>query len=176
MSHRAAASIALAAALALAAPPAPPSAAPPRSPAAPQSPGTEKDPSLGVVLQDPHGRAIRLSSFKGKVRVFDIWATWCGPCRMGIPHLNEIYERYRDRGVVVVGISVDDRPADVLEFQRNLPLRYPNGMINPQLEELFGATSEIPVTYVVDRAGKLRRKFIGLVDRTTLEREILGLL
>ncbi|HEU4401619.1 MAG TPA: TlpA disulfide reductase family protein [Candidatus Polarisedimenticolia bacterium] len=134
------------------------------------------DPTLAVVMRDPQGRDIRFADFGGKVRVLDLWATWCGPCRMGIPHLNALYDRYRDRGVVVVGISVDDSPADVATFLHEIPMRYPNGMINPQIRALLGDPSSIPVTLILDQSGRLRQKFVGLVDTATLEESIRGLL
>ncbi len=138
--------------------------------------GAERDPYLDLVVQDPHGRSIRLADFGGRVRVFDIWATWCAPCRVGIPQLNRIYQRYRDRGLVVVGLSVDQSPADVLEFTREIPIRYPSGMMNPQVDELLGYTQALPTTLVVDRAGQVRKKFVGAVDSETLEEEIQKLL
>ena len=114
-------------------------------------------------VQDHLGRTVRLSDFRGKVRVFDVWASWCGPCRMGIPELNALYEHYREKGVVVVGISLDDTPADVARFVEEVPIHYPNGMMNPDLAALLGIGNEamaIPITYVVDRTGKLRAKFV----------------
>ena len=137
------------------------------------------DPFLKPVIQDPHGRVIRLSEYKGKVRVFDVWASWCGPCRMEIPQLNSIYERYRDRGLVVVGVSVDDRPADVLDFIREVPIHYPHGMMNPEVASLLrlgGGEMAIPITLVVDRTGKVRKRFVGLMRPDFLEREIAALL
>ncbi len=136
------------------------------------------DPYLRPVLLDPQGRAIRLADFKGKVRIFDVWATWCGPCRMGIPQLNTLYERYRDRGLVVVGISVDGDPADVARFVQEVPIHYPHGMMNRDAAALFEARGEsmsIPITFVIDRSGKLRRRFIGLVGGGRLEKEISAL-
>ena len=150
--------------------------APVQRAAAPAPPPPAPDPHLAPVLLDAHGRAIRLADFKGRVRIFDIWASWCGPCRLGIPHLNAVYERYRDRGLVVVGISVDDRPADVVEFEKDVPIRYPHGMSNPQIVELFGEPGAIPTTFVVDRDGRVRRMWQGMVEAAALEREILGLL
>lgn len=137
---------------------------------------SRNDPFLDLELQDPQGRTIRMSGFGGQVRVFDLWATWCGPCREGIPHLNSLYERYRDRGLVIVGISVDENPADVVEFTRSFPMRYPGGMLNDQASALFGDPESVPTTYVVDRSGRAVRVYRGLVDAATLEREVLGLL
>jgi thiol-disulfide isomerase/thioredoxin len=142
----------------------------------PAAPGAAADPYLDLVLMDPHGRRIRLADFKGKVRVFDLWATWCAPCREVIPQLNAIHERYRDKGLVVLGISVDDLPSEVLDFERRIPIRYPTGMFNPDVAALLGEPSVVPTTILIDRAGTLRKTFRGYVDARTLEQEILLLL
>lgn len=147
--------------------------------AAPTARPQAADPYLKLVLDDPQGRRIRLSEFKGKVRVFDIWASWCGPCRMGIPALNTLYERYRDKGVVVVGVSLDDTPADVVRFTQEVPIRYPLGMMNPELAAVLGighGEMAIPLTFVVDRGGKLRARFTGLVSAARIESAVAGLL
>ncbi len=147
--------------------------------APPAAPPGAPDPYLKAVLQDPQGRRIRLSEFRGKVRVFDVWASWCGPCRIGIPALNALYERYRDKGVVVVGISLDDAPADVVHFTEEVPIHYPLGMMNPEVAALLGighGEMAIPITYVVDRGGKLRARFVGLVSAARIEHAIAGLL
>ena len=134
--------------------------------------GDGPDLFLSIVADDPHGRSLRFADFKGKVRVIDVWATWCGPCRMTIPELNALYQRYRDRGLVVIGVSVDDQPAAVLEFQREVPMRYPSVMFNPLLALVVGQPSSIPTTFVVDRDGAVRKTFIGYVDAATLEAEV----
>jgi thiol-disulfide isomerase/thioredoxin len=134
------------------------------------------DPYLDLVAQDPHGRTLRFADFAGKVRVVDLWASWCGPCRITIPELNALHERYRERGLVVLGISVDEDPAAVLEFERSVPIRYPTGLFNPRLAEALGQPEAIPTTLLIDRRGALRRTFVGYVDVATLEEEIRGLL
>ena len=95
---------------------------------------------------------------------------------MGIPHLNAIYESYRDRGVVVIGLSVDDSPADVLAFIKEIPIRYPNGMWNHELARALGQPAVIPTTFLVDRTGKVSKRFRGFVDARTLETAIRDLL
>ena len=143
---------------------------------APAAGGGGPDLFLSIVAEDPHGRALRFEDFRGKVRVIDVWASWCGPCRMTIPELNALYERYRGRGLVVVGVSVDDEPAAVLEFQRQVPVRYPIVMFNPHLALVIGQPSSIPTTFLIDRDGALRKTFVGYVDAATLEAEVLRLL
>jgi thiol-disulfide isomerase/thioredoxin len=132
-----------------------------------------------AVLQDPQGKAIPLAGYKGQVRVFDVWATWCGPCRMGIPEMNSIYEKYRSRGLTVIGLSVDDDPADVARFVREIPIHYPHGMMNPEIASLLeigGGSMAIPITYVVDRTGRVRARFVGLVGPERISRLIESLL
>ncbi|MEK7799193.1 MAG: TlpA disulfide reductase family protein [Acidobacteriota bacterium] len=138
--------------------------------------GPREDPYAKMVLEDTQGRTIPLSRFAGKVRLFDIWASWCGPCRMGIPHLNRLYDRYRDRGLVVIGVSVDDRPADVEAFIRVTPIKYPSGMMNPQVGKVLGNPEAVPTSLLVDRTGRLRRKFLGYVEPEIVEREIRKIL
>lgn len=134
------------------------------------------DPFAALVAEDPHGRPIPFGEFAGKVRVIDLWASWCGPCRMTIPELNKLYDQYRDKGLVVVGLSVDENPADVLEFQRSMPMRYPSGMFNRGLASRIGEPSSIPTTLLIDRNGVVRRTFVGYVDAPTLESVVRGLL
>ncbi|HYS06432.1 MAG TPA: TlpA disulfide reductase family protein [Candidatus Dormibacteraeota bacterium] len=136
------------------------------------APAVREDPYAKISLQDPQGRIIRFSDFKGKVRLIDVWASWCGPCRMTIPDLNRLYDRYRGQGLVVVGVSVDSSPAEVVAFTRKTPLKYPVGMMNSEIGTLLGNPDALPTTFLVDRTGRLRRKFIGYVELATIEREV----
>jgi len=136
------------------------------------APAARDDPYAKLSLQDPQGRTIRLGDFKGQVRLIDVWATWCGPCRMIIPHLNRLSERYRGQGLAVIGVSVDENPADVVEFTKNSPFKYPVGMMNREFVKLLGDPDAVPTSYLIDRGGHLRRKFIGFVDPATIEREV----
>jgi thiol-disulfide isomerase/thioredoxin len=136
------------------------------------APAPKEDPYARISLQDPQGRIIRLSDFKGKVRLIDVWASWCGPCRMTIPDLNRLYDRYRGQGLVVVGVSVDSSPSEVVAFTRKTPLKYPVGMMNAEMGTLLGNPDSLPTSYLVDRTGRLRRKFIGYVEPATIEREV----
>jgi len=95
---------------------------------------------------------------------------------MGIPHLNRLYDSYRDRGLVVIGVSIDARPEDVVEFTRAIPIRYPSGMMNPQIGALLGYPDAVPTTLLVDRTGHMRRRFLGYVDPAIIEREVVKFL
>ena len=70
--------------------------------------------------------ALELSALKGKVVVVEFWATWCRPCRASIPYLNDLHDRWKDKGVVVIGLT-DEPPEDVRQFVRKTGIRYAVG-------------------------------------------------
>lgn len=109
-------------------------------------------------------RKVTLNQFRGQVLVLNFWATWCPPCLEELPSLMSMQERTRAKGVVVLGISidVDDNAYHRFLQQRNvnfLTVRDPD----QKVASMYG-TSGWPETYVIDRQGKLRRKFVGPVD------------
>jgi peroxiredoxin len=109
-------------------------------------------------------RRVSLNQFRGQVLVLNFWATWCPPCVEELPSLMSMQERTRAKGVVVLGISidVDDNAYHRFLQQRNvnfLTVRDPD----QKVASMYG-TSGWPETYVIDRQGKLRRKFVGPVD------------
>ena len=71
------------------------------------------------------GRLLRLADFKGQPVILEFWATWCAPCRASLPELDQLQERMRGRGLVVIGLSVDDGPAPgVRRYAERLGLRF----------------------------------------------------
>ena len=95
------------------------------------APNAAKDFGAAPDIVFPAGTAglpARLSELKGKVVILDFWATWCGPCRMSIPELVHLYEKYKDKGLVVVGVSTDEPetlqniPDTVEELKINYPI------------------------------------------------------
>jgi thiol-disulfide isomerase/thioredoxin len=92
------------------------------------------------------------ADFNGKPVLLEFWATWCPPCRASIPHLNEINAKYKDKGLVIVGVS-DEDAAGIREFQKGVPMNYPNG-VSKDLVQKFGV-SGIPHAFLIDKSGKL---------------------
>ena len=114
-------------------------------------------------------RAVTLSQFKGQVVVLNFWATWCPPCVEELPSLMQMQQRMKSHGVTVLAISIDADENDYRRFLRDhnvnlLTVRDPDQKSN----SLYG-TSKYPETYIVDRNGIVRRKFIGAVDWTEPE-------
>ncbi len=107
------------------------------------------------------GRTVSLSNFGGKILLLNFWATWCAPCVQEIPSLNQLQSRFRDRGLVVLGISVDKDEAAYRQFVDRFRLSFltardPDQKINSN----FG-TLQFPETYVIDAQGKVVNKIIG---------------
>jgi thiol-disulfide isomerase/thioredoxin len=124
-------------------------------------------------LKDLHGKTVSLSDFKGKVVVLDIWATWCPPCRDEIPHFIELQDKYKDKGVTVVGMSVDSTgPEAVAKFAHDNKMNYPIVMADEATATAYGADQGIPLTIVIGKDGQVIGRHMGLTDKETFEDEI----
>ena len=127
-------------------------------------------------LRTLDGKVITSRDLKGKVVVIDFWATWCPPCRAEIPGFVELYNKYRDRGVQIVGVALD-REDKVREFVRGFGVNYPVGVdAGGRLARGFGGIRSIPTTFVLDKAGRVYQKYVGYRDKSVFERDIQTLL
>lgn len=133
---------------------------------------------LDQSFRDMNGKDVRLSDYKGKVIFLNFWATWCGPCKLEIPHFVELQDKYRAKGVVFLGLSVDD-PVDKLKpFAERYKINYPVlvGLGEDEKQESFGPVYGIPTTFIIDRKGNLCRQHQGLATKEMFERVIQALL
>jgi thiol-disulfide isomerase/thioredoxin len=123
------------------------------------------------------GRTLRLTELRGRPVILDFWATWCAPCRASMPHLSAMQGRYGSRGLVVLGLSVDDAPPQAVRgFAERLRVRFPIAMASEGMLDDYGPIRSIPTTIFIDRNGRIVRRVVGYVDEETLEgfiREIL---
>jgi thiol-disulfide isomerase/thioredoxin len=124
-------------------------------------------PAPNFTLEDISGKPLSLNDVKGKVVIVDFWATWCGPCLMSIPELVDLQEKYKGKGLVIVGISVDDdkvSKGELVAFKEKMRINYPILRANNKVyEDYFGRTSgfPIPTLFVIDREGKVRDRLVG---------------
>ena len=123
------------------------------------------------------GRTLKLADLKGRPVVLDFWATWCVPCRASMPLLSQMQDRFASRGLIVVGLSVDDgAPQAVRGFAERLKVSFPVAIATEGMLDDYGPIRSIPTTIFIDRRGRIVRRLVGYVDRETLEgfiREIL---
>lgn len=118
----------------------------------------------------------KLSDQRGKVVVINFWGSWCGPCRVEAPLLQQVYEDYRDDGVVFVGIAVKDIERDSLAYIEELSITYPNVMDKGAEIEKAYRTQGVPETFVVGKDGKIVKFFFAQPNeaefRETIEKAI----
>jgi cytochrome c biogenesis protein CcmG/thiol:disulfide interchange protein DsbE len=108
--------------------------------------------------------SIRLSSFRQKVVVLNFWATWCPPCVEETPSLNKFAAEMENKGVTVVGVSVDQDPAALTKFAADYHLSFLLARDPDQIVAARYGTFKFPETYILDRDGKVAEKIIGAID------------
>jgi len=108
--------------------------------------------------------------------VVDFWATWCGPCKATMPHLDAIQERHRNQGLIVVGLSVDDIDSQaVRKFADHMRLKFRLGMADERVMDQFGPIRSIPTTIFINKKGRMVRRVVGYIDEETMESYALEL-
>jgi cytochrome c biogenesis protein CcmG, thiol:disulfide interchange protein DsbE len=127
-------------------------------------------------LTDLDGKPLDLSTYRGKVVLLDFWATWCTPCRAEIPHFIEFQNNYRDQGLQVIGVSMDDDLKPVGPFYKEYKMNYPVALGNDKLAQAYGGILGLPVTFLIGRDGHIQAKYVGAVEISSIEQGIKSLL
>ena len=141
-------------------------------------PADAKPANLDFTLKDVEGNDVSLQSFKGKVIVLDFWATWCGPCKVEIPHFIEFQQKYGSKGLQIVGISVDDTADKLVPYVKEMGMNYPvlQGLGHDAVQDAYGPILGIPVSVMISRDGKVCATHTGLTGKDVFEQEIQSLL
>ncbi len=114
-----------------------------------------------------------LSDFKGKMVILNFWATWCPPCKKEIPYFIELQEKYADKGLVILGVSMDQGGWLVTkEFADEWQINYPVAMANRDMMSKYGSPSSIPTTFIITPKGKIGNQFVGYRPKDVWESEI----
>lgn len=141
-----------------------------------QSKSGAKAAAPDFTLNDIQGKPLSLSSYRGKVVLLDFWATWCAPCLEEIPHFVEMQQKLGPEGFQAIGISMDDGPKPVEKFYQDHKLNYPVAVGDSKLADSYGGILGLPVTFVINRDGQIRKKFVGATDPAQIEQEVVAAL
>lgn len=127
--------------------------------------------------RDQWGETVQLSALRGHIVVLNFWATWCAPCRKEIPSLNELQAKYRDSGLVVLGVSLDDGGwKSVRPFLKNTAMFY-RVVSNPVMaSRSYSDVTVVPMTFLIDRHGQVAVRHPGLINQDVVAAEIAELL
>ena len=112
--------------------------------------------------------SLTLSDLKGKPVILNFWASWCVPCRVEAPFLESAWRAYGDRGVVFIGVDIQDSERDALAYIREFDVTYPNGTDTKGRITVSYGVSGIPVTFFVDKKGIVVRRWVGALKHQQL--------
>jgi peroxiredoxin len=121
-------------------------------------------------LKSLDGKTVRLSDFRGKAVLLNFWATWCQPCKIEMPWFVELQKQYGPQGLQVIGIAMDDASEqDIAKFAKDMGVNYPILIGKEATGEAYGGVPYLPLTFFIDRSGKVTDKVPGLHSRSDIE-------
>lgn len=137
------------------------------------------EPQKGSVAPDfslksvPDGKEIRLSSLHGKAVLVNFWATWCEPCKIEMPSLVDLQKKYGPQGLQIVGVAMDDADdKEISTFTHKMGVNYMVLRGTEKVGNLYGGIDSLPMTYYLDRSGKVVDETIGMAGEETFEEAI----
>jgi len=117
-------------------------------------------------LSDVSGKKVTLSELRGKVVLVEFWATWCPPCKDAVPELNKVYEKYKNKNVQVLAISLDqggDVASKLNSFVKEHRINYPVLIDDKEVNVSYGVAN-VPVAFIIDKEGKVAKKHVGFME------------
>jgi thiol-disulfide isomerase/thioredoxin len=134
-------------------------------------------------LKDTEGRKVSLDDYKGKAVIVDFWATWCAPCKIEIPWLEQFNKQYAGQGLQILGVSEDNlnldnkaelakEKQDIANKAKDLGINYPVLIDDANVSTPYGGVDGLPTTFFIDRSGKVVASTVGLVSRDEIEANI----
>jgi len=127
-------------------------------------------------LQDMGGKTVKLSDQKGKVVLLEFWATWCPPCRAAVPGLEQLHKAYKDKGLVVLAVSMDQGGLDEIKsFVAEQHITYTVLKGTDAVAEQYQVRS-IPMTLILNKEGKISRRYLGMGNDEEMEKDVKAVL
>ena len=125
-------------------------------------------------LVDLDGKKVSLADYKGHPVVLNFWATYCGPCKLEMPWFQELQNKYKDKGLVVLGLDQDDGMAvkEVAAASKRVGVTYPILMPDDAVSKSYQLSDYIPETFYVDKSGKIVEQTIGAHSKNELEADV----
>ncbi len=117
---------------------------------------TAQAPAPDFTLKGADGRNLRLQEQRGQVVLVNFWATWCGPCKQEMPHLNRLYDKYRNSGFTLLAVNIDDDPRTAVSTATKMGLRFPVLLDTDKTVSKRYDLGSMPATVLIDRDGKVR--------------------
>lgn len=141
-------------------------------------PTTVEYASFNFTLKDMNGHDVRLSDYKGKPLLVNFWSTTCGPCQLETPELVDLAAKYKERGLAIIGISIDDTPNDIRAFADHYKVTYPLlvGDGRDEVTEAFGLKDAIPMSVFITPKGTVMGRVEGLETQAWMEHQIQSLI
>lgn len=129
-------------------------------------------------LRTADGRNLRLQELRGQVVMVNFWATWCGPCKVEMPHLNSLYEKYKGAGFTLLGVNVDEDQRAAIGLAQRMGLHFPVLLDADKKVSRQYDLSTMPSTVLIDRDGQVRHVHRGYRDgyERTYDQQIRDLL
>jgi thiol-disulfide isomerase/thioredoxin len=134
------------------------------------------DPAKGSVAPTfelksiPDGKVIPIASLHGKAVLLNFWATWCGPCKIEMPWLVDLQKKYGPQGLQIVGVAMDDTDdKEIADFAHKMGVNYIVLKGTEKVGDLYGGIDRLPLTYYIDRSGKVVDETVGLAGESVIE-------
>jgi thiol-disulfide isomerase/thioredoxin len=119
------------------------------------------------------GKDVRLSSLRGKAVLVNFWATWCEPCKIEMPSLVDLQKKYGPQGLQIVGVAMDDADdKEITTFAHKMGVNYLVLRGTEKVGDLYGGIDHLPMTYYLDRSGKVVDETLGMAGEATFEEAI----
>jgi len=129
----------------------------------------EGEKAADFALQSIDGKTVKLSDYRGQTVIVNFWASWCPPCRKELPDFAAFHRENKDKGVAVIGIAVDENVPAIKKLVAESGVGYPVVLGDRKVQADYGGIRAVPTTIVIDKAGTIVKKHLGMMGKTDLE-------